>query len=71
MAMDQMEQRAPRTGRPAEGSRPSCFSKINFVPEWNGFRFTRGPPPMSDVSRILSVIEHGDPAAAGQLLLLV
>ena len=26
---------------------------------------------MSDVSRILSAIEHGDPAAAGQLLPLV
>src|SRR5436305_15348737 len=33
--------------------------------------FTRRPPPMSDVSRILSAIEHGNPAAAGQLLPLV
>jgi hypothetical protein len=71
MAMEQLEHRAPCTGRPAEGSLPSGLSKINFVPEWNGFRFTRGPPPISDVSRILSAIEHGDRAAAGQLLLLV
>src|SRR5262245_27354162 len=34
-------------------------------------QFSRRPHPMSDVSRILSAIEHGDPAAAGQLLPLV
>src|SRR4051812_42956119 len=43
--------------------------------EWGA----RGPPgrarlwvpPMSEVTRILSDIEHGDPSAAGQLLPLV
>ena len=32
---------------------------------------TRRPPPMSDVTRILSSIEQGDPTDAGQLLPLV
>src|SRR6516225_1998199 len=33
--------------------------------------FTRRSLPMSNISRVLSAIEHGDPAAAGQLLPLV
>ena len=33
--------------------------------------YTLRVPPMSEVTRILSAIEHGDPHAAGQLLLLV
>jgi RNA polymerase sigma factor (TIGR02999 family) len=33
--------------------------------------FTRRPPLISNISRVLSAIEHGDPAAAGQLLPLV
>jgi RNA polymerase sigma factor (TIGR02999 family) len=31
----------------------------------------RGPPPMNDVIRILSAIEHGDPTAAERLMPLV
>jgi RNA polymerase sigma factor (TIGR02999 family) len=45
--------------------------KTKCIPAWDGMGFTRRPHPMSDVSRILSAIERGDPAAAGQLLPLV
>jgi RNA polymerase sigma factor (TIGR02999 family) len=49
----------------------SCFSKLDSIPEQDRIRFTRGPLPMSDVSRILSAIEQGHPSAAEQLLPLV
>jgi RNA polymerase sigma factor (TIGR02999 family) len=39
--------------------------------EWDRFSIAGRPHLMSDVSRILSAIDHGDPAAAGQLLPLV
>src|SRR5262249_16904566 len=57
----------------AHRTRPSgsCFSRSHCGRAWDGLGFTRGPPLMSDVSRILTAIEHGDPAAAGQLLPLV
>jgi RNA polymerase sigma factor (TIGR02999 family) len=41
------------------------------IPAWDGMGFTRRPYPMSDVSRIFSAIEQGDPRAAEQLLPLV
>jgi hypothetical protein len=38
----------------------SCSSKLNAVPEWDRIGFTRRPPLMSNISRILSAIDHGD-----------
>src|SRR5262249_48740896 len=54
--------REPR-GPAAHASNPG-----DFVPLGPS---TLGVPPMSEVTRILSAIEQGDPSAAGQLLPLV
>jgi RNA polymerase sigma factor (TIGR02999 family) len=45
--------------------------KLNSVPEQERIVFGRRTPSMSNISRVLSAIERGDPAAAEQLLPLV
>jgi hypothetical protein len=45
--------------------------KTKWIPAWDAMGFSRRPHPLSDVSRILSAIEHGDPTAVGQRLPLV
>src|SRR5689334_15006192 len=45
--------------------------RSGMVPAAARGRWPRGSDPMSDVTRILSAIERGDPQAAGQLLPLV
>src|SRR3954465_5096265 len=45
---------------PSDGARPEAAGRVGSK-----------RPPMNDVTRILSAIEHGDPRAAEQLLPLV